>query len=68
MTQNLSPMQEAFEAWVVTQNVVKKYNASLTKSWNNQFYRDYRVNDRWMAWQAAFKLIQTNPCVLGGVQ
>lgn len=53
MTTSLSPMQEAFEAWVVNQNVVTKYNANLKKSWNNQFYLDYRINDRWVAWQAA---------------
>jgi len=53
MTTSLSPMQEAFEAWVVNQNVVKKYKASIKKSYNNQFYLDYRINDRWVAWQAA---------------
>lgn len=53
MSTSLSPMQAAFEAWVVKQNVVVKYKASLKKSWNNQFYLDYRINDRWTAYQAA---------------
>lgn len=44
--------REQFEEWVITQNVFKKYNAHLRKNIDGS-YKDFRVNDRWNAWQAS---------------
>lgn len=49
--------REAFEAWVQGRSVWKKYRntgrpCSLRKNTVGG-YLDYRVNDRWQAWQAA---------------
>ena len=41
-----------FEAWVSGRTVVKKYGAKLTTRADGS-YADYRINDRWLAWQAA---------------
>ena len=37
-----------FEAWVLGQNICKKYGAKLTMNADGS-YRDYRINDRWNA-------------------
>lgn len=41
-----------FEAWVSGRKVVKKYGAKLTLNADGS-YADYRINDRWLAWNAA---------------
>jgi len=40
-----------FEAWVQTQRVCTRKGAKL---WQNKdgSYKDYRINDRWITWQA----------------
>lgn len=43
----------AFLLWVAGRKVVKKYNASLTMNSDATQFLDYRVNDRWIAWNAA---------------
>lgn len=45
-------MREKFEAWVLGQNVCKKYGAKLTQNPDGS-YRDYRINDRWNAYKAS---------------
>ena len=45
-------MREEFEAWVSGRQVCKKYGATLKKD-NVGSYLDYRINDRWLAWQAS---------------
>ena len=52
MQMNTEESRRQFEVWVVTQNVFKKYNAHLRKNVDGS-YKDYRVNDRWNAWQAS---------------
>jgi len=47
-------MREEFEKWVLGRNVCKKYGARLTIRMDGS-YADYRINDRWLAWQAALK-------------
>ena len=44
--------REQFEAWVAGRQVCKKYGAKLTKDRAGS-YLDYRVNDRWLAWEAS---------------
>lgn len=48
----MSNSREQFEAWVAGRTVCKKYGAKLHKD-SAGSYRDYRINDRWMAWQAS---------------
>ena len=45
-------MREEFEAWVIKQNVCVKYGAKLIQCRDGS-YKDYRINDRWNAWQAS---------------
>lgn len=40
-----------FEAWVSTRKVCTKYGAKLKQN-SDGTYADYRINDRWLAWQA----------------
>ena len=47
-------VREAFEKWVSGRSVVKKYGAKLTAN-SDGSYRDYRINDRWLAYQAGYK-------------
>lgn len=48
----------AFEAWVVERTVVKKYGAKLNTRADGS-YGDYRINDRWLTWQARARLANT---------
>jgi len=48
--------REQFEAWVVGRQVCKKYGAKLNKDRAGS-YLDYRVNDRWLAWEASREAI-----------
>lgn len=45
-------MREEFEAWVLGRNVCVKYGAKLRQNADGS-YSDYRINDRWLAWQAS---------------
>lgn len=40
-----------FEAWVLRRAVCKRHGAHLRKN-KVGHYLDYRVNDRWLAWEA----------------
>jgi len=42
----------AFLVWIAGRKVVKKYNASLAMNSDGTQFVDYRVNDRWIAWNA----------------
>lgn len=44
--------REEFEAWVVGRKVVKKHGAKIIQCMDGS-YSDYRINDRWLAWQAS---------------
>lgn len=44
--------RQAFELWVIGRKVVKRYGAKLTQRPDGS-YADYRINDRWVAWNAA---------------
>lgn len=49
--------RERFEAWVQTTNVWRKYRGthkacSLRVNMDGSYW-DYRINDRWGAWNAA---------------
>ena len=44
--------RQQFEEWVVGRKVVKKHGAKLNTS-SDGTYCDYRINDRWLAWQAS---------------
>jgi hypothetical protein len=45
-------MREEFEAWVVSRKVVTRHGAGLNQN-SDGTYSDYRINDRWLAWQAS---------------
>ena len=45
-------MREEFEAWVVGRKVVTRHGAGLNQN-SDGTYSDYRINDRWLAWQAS---------------
>lgn len=45
-------VREEFEAWVSGRKVCTRYGAKLTTN-PDGMYSDYRINDRWMAWQAS---------------
>ncbi len=45
-------MREEFEAWVSGRKVCTRYGAKL-KTNPDGMYSDYRINDRWLAWQAS---------------
>lgn len=49
---NIEKEREAFEAWVADRKVVTKYGAKIKWQPTGQCYLDYRINDRWLAWQA----------------
>lgn len=55
----MSYMRKEFEAWVSTRNVCRKYGAKLRQNFDGS-YSDYRINDRWLAWQAALKAKEQN--------
>lgn len=44
--------RQQFEDWVVGRKVVKKHGAKLNTG-SDGTYCDYRINDRWLAWQAS---------------
>lgn len=44
--------REAFEEWVSRRKVCTRHGAKLSKT-SDGTYRDYRINDRWLAWKAA---------------
>lgn len=44
--------RQQFEEWVVGRKVVKKHGAKLNTA-SDGVYCDYRINDRWLAWQAS---------------
>lgn len=48
----MNDSMQQFEAWVSGRTVVKKYGAKLTQRVDGS-YADYRINDRWLAWQAS---------------
>lgn len=52
----MSNSREQFEAWVSGRTVCKKYGAKLNKD-SAGSYRDYRINDRWLAWQASREVV-----------
>ena len=45
-------IREEFEAWVSGRKVCTRYGAKLTTN-PDGMYSDYRINDRWLAWQAS---------------
>ena len=45
-------MREEFEAWVSGRKVVIRHGAGLNQN-SDGTYSDYRINDRWLAWQAS---------------
>ena len=49
---NVDKEREAFEVWVADRKVVTKYGAKTKWQPIGQCYLDYRINDRWLAWQA----------------
>lgn len=51
--------RQQFEEWVVGRKVVKKHGAQL-KTTSDGTYCDYRINDRWLAWEASRKSIVVN--------
>lgn len=56
-----NPERIRFESWVGGTRVWKKYKGThkachLRKSVDGQ-YLDYRINDRWIAWNAALKYV-----------
>lgn len=48
-------MREEFEAWVSGRKVVTRHGAKLNQTSVGN-YSDYRINDRWLAWQACHRL------------
>lgn len=48
--------RQQFEEWVVGRKVVKKHGAKLNTTPDGT-YCDYRINDRWLAWQASRELL-----------
>ncbi|MBS0043652.1 hypothetical protein KFE26_15325 [Shewanella sp. M16] len=44
--------RELFELWVSGRTVCTKYGAKL-RVLPNGHYADYRINDRWLAWEAS---------------
>ena len=60
---DIDEMREAFEAWVQHINVWRKYRGtsracSLRQTVDGAYY-DYRINDRWQAWKAATKHMES---------
>lgn len=51
MTNN-EAQRKAFESYISTRPLVKKYGAKLHKSSCNH-YKDLRVNQHWITWQYA---------------
>lgn len=47
-----------FEAWVRGRKVCTRYGAKVEWNAAGQCYRDYRINDRWVAWNAALDSIE----------
>lgn len=45
-------IREEFETWVSGRKVCTRYGAKLTTN-PDGMYSDYRINDRWLAWQAS---------------
>lgn len=61
-------IREEFEAWVSGRKVCTRYGAKLTTN-PDGMYSDYRINDRWMAWQASRATLKVDlpaPKYVGG--
>ena len=60
---DIDEMRSAFHGWVTGTNVWKKSkNTSKPCTLRQRFdgsYADYRINDRWQAWKAATKHMES---------